>query len=904
MNRSHQKSLARLHAPSERQTTPLGQVQLRRELSGMTYSEQVARATPPYPVMLSAQPPPSAHQTAAEGLSGSSGPLPHLGPIQQSFGGHDVSPAQAQVGGKAAEANKLLGSNGQRSSVSGGIQLAREQPTSYPSKSVIMAKTCEEFVTYTEQQLDWANNPALNPNSGFIGFFFGWMLEDERKKLWAYLRFLREKDFHRTSCGELKISDLESQRLSLGDSPFWSQLATYAAARGGDSSRPLPKLDVNFSAARDALRVGKDVQQLETKVGGDLSKRIFTHAEILNIHSRLQEFIDYVVSCNPLLHAGDGKEIVSFRQMQVGFAAKYKKPLNTIRNFHRFTNAALDHLYNHPQNPKPQKPFTLVLHTALDESAAFHQDANLEKVITDSHNFTWMVEGPKSIGDAKSLLQPMATQYGKDGKIDQVLIAGHGSPTSVEFAGDTDASGNVTTKQSLEVNQKDTEQFFKELIGLMDVKSANRRIVLDACLTGATELDLAEIQKTSKSSKPGAIQAAAKKYLKTHPNMVSWVDSMSKDIDVFGASAATTGGLTMIDQKSGKLELNASDDPAVMKRQLDYIKEGQEPIGVVSATIEGWSLKANLKNPKKCPWMAAIDYRLAHPRADWREPIITAALNRIKTKYSNNLSGMQAMIGAVSALYFMEWVDKCNASWVNNALPSGDEKAMLTDANAAWSQPFTYLAGYLVWMLYDSAKYSDFMWALQDPYFNDLDKLKKYQYFDLSLVLPHVSALVKIKTYPKARRLLCLAVIDAGKTNIDVETILKKAATKNKNRLPKYYTSLLGTTSEDQILIALGLKKAPSSSSAPSSAPLPDYNVDTDESGKTDTYFEPVSYQVKVTVKEADIKESPDSKSKTIKTLKQDHKLWAAGLSEDHKWTAVELHNSLYYIDSTKVGKA
>lgn len=49
------------------------------------------------------------HQAAAHGISGSSGNLPHLDTIQQSFGRHDVSSVQAHVGGRAAEASSAMG---------------------------------------------------------------------------------------------------------------------------------------------------------------------------------------------------------------------------------------------------------------------------------------------------------------------------------------------------------------------------------------------------------------------------------------------------------------------------------------------------------------------------------------------------------------------------------------------------------------------------------------------------------------------------------------------------------------------------------------------------------------------------------------------------------------------------
>lgn len=48
-------------------------------------------------------------RTAAEGVSGSGGPLPHLDAVQASFGRHDVGGVRAHVGGRAADASAAIG---------------------------------------------------------------------------------------------------------------------------------------------------------------------------------------------------------------------------------------------------------------------------------------------------------------------------------------------------------------------------------------------------------------------------------------------------------------------------------------------------------------------------------------------------------------------------------------------------------------------------------------------------------------------------------------------------------------------------------------------------------------------------------------------------------------------------
>jgi hypothetical protein len=67
-----------------------------------------AAASRPLQMLFGFRPAPASthdpHQIAGEGLSGSAQALPHLAPIQRSFGRHDVSGVSAHVGGPAAMA--------------------------------------------------------------------------------------------------------------------------------------------------------------------------------------------------------------------------------------------------------------------------------------------------------------------------------------------------------------------------------------------------------------------------------------------------------------------------------------------------------------------------------------------------------------------------------------------------------------------------------------------------------------------------------------------------------------------------------------------------------------------------------------------------------------------------------
>ena len=112
----------------DRKPEPAWKVQMKQSLAGKPYGEQVADLRPPmpqnglYPSMAAPAgvsgplqmsggggDSSSVHQTAAKGVSGSGGALPHSDKIQQSFGGFDVSSIKAHTGSQATQANKALG---------------------------------------------------------------------------------------------------------------------------------------------------------------------------------------------------------------------------------------------------------------------------------------------------------------------------------------------------------------------------------------------------------------------------------------------------------------------------------------------------------------------------------------------------------------------------------------------------------------------------------------------------------------------------------------------------------------------------------------------------------------------------------------------------------------------------
>ena len=97
--------------PARSQDTGSRGVQFRRALQAMPASEREAAMRPPRPLQYKGGQgeADAVHATAAKGVAGGGGALPHGDAIQKSFGRHDVSEVQAHTGGAAEDASQALG---------------------------------------------------------------------------------------------------------------------------------------------------------------------------------------------------------------------------------------------------------------------------------------------------------------------------------------------------------------------------------------------------------------------------------------------------------------------------------------------------------------------------------------------------------------------------------------------------------------------------------------------------------------------------------------------------------------------------------------------------------------------------------------------------------------------------
>jgi hypothetical protein len=671
----------------------------------------------------------------------------------------------------------------------------------------------------------------------------------------------------------------------------------------------------------DAVSVGKDVVKLETACPPAQLHQIFPDDsyELLRAEGKVDLFVAYVKACHPMLQANNGKEIESFIALATVSDPSSFQDIHDLRSYHRFQEPALSALRAAQAGNPAGKPFTLILHSALDWNGAFHQDPELTRVIVAPSNHTIMIEGADSLDAISSRLPAIVALHGRDEpdkkdpkktvkRIDQVMFAGHGTAHSIELAGDLakDKAGNLKTNEGdLEINDdkldvtktakdpasikraKKTEAFLKTVMNYMsqDPATAHGRIVFNACLTASNEVDPDAID----DKKPAAEQA---KLMKTQiaksPSIVEEMRTIAKDsghhIDVRGGNGSF-GVVGLIDG-TGALDIVAdgTGPPGPKQRGLDpeltnpdklaYVEKGADPQGCMSAVAESWA-----KDQAKT--LTAVHNRIGAPIATWDEVVIQAMYNLVEKRYPTN-GGKIAQLASVTEGFKELISHAASRPWPIWNLRDDDDwvalEASFSPHPVFNGQAFANLVFYEAWYAGHPTKEPEFLAALGAM------TVRTSQEF---LFMPEL-----YKTWAKLVPAASAKPPDAGRLNLALRDVIDhgaKAQPRTKSFLGSLVTAhaftvdvnapldSLGT--DDSVLTALGLSEAQAAGKGkPAAGPAPNANVDMDKDGKNESVVGPMSATGRVTASELNVHEQPTTKGKEhATTLKKGDTVYVMG---------------------------
>ncbi|HRC58892.1 MAG TPA: DUF4157 domain-containing protein, partial [Kofleriaceae bacterium] len=424
-----------------------------------------------------------------------------LGEAGDSYEQHADAVADAVVAGRSAEG--LLDAFAPAGSSSGGAQRKAVQlvVSDYKSNGDLKAMTLAGFDRYAHLQADWTVSTTLGA---------------DKEDLRALLAFARKSEgLVLGACGSFSVQDL----LVCGAGKGVVDAALTSYSRAASVGKNAGTIHVEEPAANptEARHWGEAIGKLEKGISGLIIERVIpqnsTAQKLKDLvdGNAVDDFIAYYKAVKPLLDAQNGREISSYLAFRAeggqGKYAGYKGTLPQIRNYHRFTVPQLDALVANLATAKTNKaqvaplPICVVLQTAFDHNGAFHRDPHLTAVITRATHLTLVAEGKTSLGDFGTELTAFAA-FGKDGKVDEVMVAGHGDAKLMELAGDKgigqarsgqtiygqSKSEEVTVDKGDALTSRQATDKFIQDIGAVLRDDPGSRVVLNACLTASNSV--------------------------------------------------------------------------------------------------------------------------------------------------------------------------------------------------------------------------------------------------------------------------------------------------------------------------------------------------------------------------------------------------------------------------------
>ena len=624
------------------------------------------------------------------------------------------------MGARAARGERAdVGPSGAAHGQGGAVQRAviqRVTASDYKGDVDLLGMSLSQLDRYANRQADWASSPNLSPAV--------------RDQVRALLRLARGGDgVVIDGSGSFTVQDLVNNNVGQGGGGDANMLC-YSQAASINRSKPTVNIESPAANVAEALTWGDALGKLEAGVGGLIIEQVikqngtYENLKDLVAQGAVDDFIQYYTVVQPNLDARNGREIVSYLAFRAEGCdpAAYKAALPEVRNLHRFTKTALDGIITNKSAPKGDLPLTIVLQSNLDHNGAFHRDPFLDAVITRANNVTLVVEGGATLAAFSSQLAPLAQRYKNDGKVDQVMINGHGNAQMMELGGanavgQNSAGDQIYGKLSNEPltvhpahpaqKHQDTEQLIDAILDLME-NDPDTRIVLNACLTASNS-----VSAPLRSDTPGHTQEDIRNAIAANPSLATAVAMRAQargkgQVDVRGANASF-GQVGLLDG-SDKIDIVSARDPKLTSPKEEYAREGEEPTGVLRALVEVWGTD-------RTKAAQAVQWRLAnHAGGQWNH-VVVRSLYEVIDNHPDDGVLINTLVGTAGALGHLLSRSECGVGKLDGKVPLAhmDDIFSTLETFGLWAHAdLFYLRAvvYQVWMAQSGGKKASFLATL------------------------------------------------------------------------------------------------------------------------------------------------------------------------------------------------
>jgi hypothetical protein len=689
--------------------------------------------------------------------------------------------------------------------------------------ATLRGQSLGDLLSHTRAQLDWSRD----------------LTDAEAEPLRQLLARVSRTPAIANGCSDVPVSELLA--LSAAD---WIPVEKYSRAVDSPRSPATARLD-RVATLAEARQLGEAVVKLEAAVGGVCLYTIATHASIKNLidRSQVDDFVSYVTACQPILHAHGGRELTSFSLTRdVVDPVALKPRLPQVRSLHRFEGPALTKLAADHSDTAKTRPVTLILHTALDHNGAFHHDENLTRVIVNPGFLALMIEGAASLDAISGELDGLARTYGPGDRIAQAMIAGHGGPRAMDLAGTVSpraagAPGGeprmVESGEAIDLdgNAEASDRLLDAILRNLDT-SASGRVLLNACLTGSTDIQI-------DPASPDAPADQIRETLRDRPNLAEHLRRRAADqgiaADVRGANGSF-GAEAELSDAAGRLDLVSPDDPALTGPKIDYVEVGREPEGVMRAVLETWEDPTGAAT--KPEWLVRVERRIAAGPSDWETAIIHSFFGLIESRYAASPSMIQSFIPLAHPLSALFHQDEARVWKVADLQRHPAALTILSDLAA--SPSFGGLARLVllqIWLKLDASKRDDLLAVLggrtvsNSELHVDTDHLGNA---DLTAMLTPTDT-----PLPGQLVLACIDRLTSPHPASE-RFLLRLLGTGDEFPAALGLPALLGNRSVDAVLETLGRGPRAAAGAPRRGARTEDGNLDLDGDGVNETYADPV----------------------------------------------------------------